>query len=248
MEESFQLIRPQFIPPLEEDFRPAVLANHAFEREVAAVGVPFVIGLERESGKLSRFETKVFPEDHPRAGANVPYIERIVKFLLWARGGFKVYAGGPRSIGEALQRHYAPGGPGGFDADFMGRQVYEQPFTVVPCAPEAVPPASEQGQSLGGHLEGNRIGFDLGASDRKVSAVVNGKVIFSEEVIWEPRKQNDPEYHYREIMASLQAAMEKMDRVDAIGGSSAGIIIDNRPMVASLFRGIPAERFGEVKN
>jgi predicted NBD/HSP70 family sugar kinase len=248
MEESIKLIRPRFTPPLEEDFRPAVLANRAFEREVAAVGVPFVIGLERESGKLSRFETRVFPEGHPRAGANFAYIERIVKFLLWSRGGFKLYAGGPRSIGEALQRHYTPEGAGRFEADFMGRQVYEKPFSVVVCRPEDVPPANEQGQSLGGHLEGCRIGFDLGASDRKVSAVVDGKVIFSEEVIWEPRKQNDPEYHYREIMASLRAAMEKMDRVDAIGGSSAGIIIDNRPMVASLFRGIPAERFGEVKN
>ena len=39
-----------------------------------------------------------------------------------------------------------------------------------------------------------------------------------------------------------------MPRVDAIGGSSAGIFIDNRPMVASLFRGIPAEHFGEIDN
>jgi predicted NBD/HSP70 family sugar kinase len=39
-----------------------------------------------------------------------------------------------------------------------------------------------------------------------------------------------------------------MPRVDAIGGSSAGIYIDNRPMVASLFRGIPQERFGEIKS
>jgi len=41
-------------------------------------------------------------------------------------------------------------------------------------------------------------------------------------------------------------AAEKLPRVDAIGGSSAGVIINNRPMVASLFRGIPKERFGEV--
>ena len=32
------------------------------------------------------------------------------------------------------------------------------------------------------------------------------------------------------------------------GGSSAGIYIDNRPMVASLFRGIPKERFDEIRN
>ena len=38
-----------------------------------------------------------------------------------------------------------------------------------------------------------------------------------------------------------------MPRLDAIGGSSAGVIVDNRPMVASLFRGIPADRFGEIR-
>jgi predicted NBD/HSP70 family sugar kinase len=101
---------------------------------------------------------------------------------------------------------------------------------------------------LGRNLNGNRIGFDLGASDRKVSAVVDGNPIYSEEVIWEPRKNADPEYHFREVMTALKTAAAKMPRVDAIGGSSAGIYIDNRPMVASLFRGIPQEEFGGIKN
>ena len=74
-----------------------------------------------------------------------------------------------------------------------------------------------------------------------------GQVVYSEEVVWEPRKHADPEYHYREIAAGLRSAAAKMPRVDAIGGSSAGIYIDNRPMVASLFRGIPPERFGEIR-
>jgi hypothetical protein len=78
--------------------------------------------------------------------------------------------------------------------------------------------------------------------------VIDGTAVYSEEVIWEPRTQTDPEYHHREILSSLQAAAAKMPRVDAIGGSSAGIYIDNRPMVASLFRGIPAKRYSEVKS
>jgi predicted NBD/HSP70 family sugar kinase len=119
---------------------------------------------------------------------------------------------------------------------------------VVLCDPAEVPPAYEIGQALGRHLDGCRIGFDLGASDRKVSAVVDGEVVFSEEVVWEPRKQTDPDYHYREILAALKAAAARMPRVDAIGGSAAGIYIDNRPMVASLFRSIPKERFHEIHN
>ncbi|HEX3051778.1 MAG TPA: hypothetical protein VHP83_14060, partial [Aggregatilineaceae bacterium] len=92
------------------------------------------------------------------------------------------------------------------------------------------------------------IGFDLGASDRKVSAVIDGEPVYSEEVVWEPRKQTDPDYHYREVMAALKSAAAHMPRVDAIGGSSAGIYVNNRAMVASLFRGIPKERFGAIKD
>jgi predicted NBD/HSP70 family sugar kinase len=245
---AFHLVKPQYTPPLEEGFRPAALANHAFLAEVGDQAVPLVFGLERENGKITRFETRVFPEGHPRAEANLFYAERLLKFLLWQRGGFRVYVGGPRSIAQHLQKVYAPGGARQFDHAFMGEQVYEQPFTIVACSADDVPAENETGRPLGRHLDGCRIGFDLGASDRKASAVIDGKVVYSEEVIWEPRKQDDPDYHFREIMASLQAAAAHMPRVDAVGGSSAGIIIDNRPMVASLFRSVPKERFGEVHN
>jgi len=39
-----------------------------------------------------------------------------------------------------------------------------------------------------------------------------------------------------------------MPRVDAIGGSAAGVYVNNRAMVASLFRGIPKDRFDQVRN
>jgi predicted NBD/HSP70 family sugar kinase len=233
---------------LDEGFRPAVLANRAFQQDVAGTGEQLIIGLERDNGKLSRFETRVLPERHPRAEANLHYVERLLKFLIWQRGGYKAYIGGPRSIGNYLRKCYSPTGERQFDYHFMGEQVYEKTFTVVPCDVSEVPPAKENGKLLGRHLDGCRIGFDLGASDRKVSAVVDGKVVYSEEVIWEPRKHSDPEYHYREIITALKTAAAKMPRVDAVGGSSAGIYIDNRPMVASLFRGIPAERYHEIRN
>ncbi len=243
------LINPHFVPPLDPGFRPAVLANRAFRAEVEAsrVGVPLVIGLERTGGTLSRFETMVFPEKHPRAGANLRYAERLVKFLLWQRGGWKVYIGGPRSIGEHIRRTYAPDGPRAFDYHFMGERIYQRPFIVEICDPDDVPPEHESEKALGRHLDGCRIGFDLGASDLKVSAVIDGEPVFSTEIVWEPRQQSDPQYHYEKILSALQLAASKLPRVDAIGGSSAGVYVDNRPMVASLFRGIPAERYGEVR-
>lgn len=245
---TFQLVKPKLVPPLDPDFSPAVLANRAFAQQVEKEGGPLVLGLERADGSISRFETKVFPDHHPRAEANLMYAERLLKFLLWQRGGWKVYVGGPNSIGHYLQQCYTPEGARAFDFHFMGESVYQRTFTVVSCAAADVPDEKENEQALGRHLAGYRIGFDLGASDLKVSAVIDGQAIFSEEIVWEPRQQSDPNYHYQYIIAALKLAASKMPRVDAIGGSSAGVYINNRAMVASLFRGIPKDRFGEVRN
>jgi predicted NBD/HSP70 family sugar kinase len=245
---SLQLICPRVQPPLDENFRPAVLANQNFRQESAPLGIHLILGLERSGGDISRFETRVHPPIHPNFEDNFQYIERIVKFLLWQRGGHTLYVGNSPSIAEYLQEVYSASGARKFDYDFMGAQVYERPLKIISCKLDEVPASRETGKLLGRNLQGHRIGFDLGASDRKVSAVVDGTPVYSEEVIWEPRKNADPEYHYREIMTALKTAASKMPRVDAIGGSSAGIYIDDRPMVASLFRGIPQERFGEIQN
>lgn len=247
---SFPLVAPAIVPPLDEAFRPAVLANLAFQRDVAAsgVGVPLVIGLARTHGAVSRFETLVFPDDHPRAGDNLFYAERLVKFLLWQRGGWKLTIGGPRGVGEHIAAVYSAHGARAFDYHFMGQQVYQHPFMVVTCDPGDVPAQHEREQALGRHLDGCRIGFDLGASDLKVSAVIDGQAVYSDEIVWEPRKHSDPHYHYDHIVAALRSARSHLPRLDAIGGSSAGVYVDNRPMVASLFRGIPAERYDEVRS
>ena len=252
---SLTLPVPRFLPPLDPGFRPASLAVRAFDAAVAHAGggagptggVPFVLGLERDNGELSRFETSVFPEGHPDFEANLGHVERLVKFLLWARGGWRLFAGGPRAIGEHLARVYSPAGARAFDEHFMGEQVYQQPFTVTPCDSDQVPPAREAGQSLGRHLQGCRIGFDLGASDLKVSAVIDGEPVFSEEIVWEPVEQADPAYHEAHIRDALQLARSRLPRLDAIGGSSAGIYVANRPMVASLFRGVPPERYEAIR-
>jgi predicted NBD/HSP70 family sugar kinase len=248
MAQTLIMVAPKLIPPLDDAFRPAALANRLFENETQTVGIPLVFGLERENSKLSRYETRVFPANHPRAEENFYYAERMLKFLLWQRGARKIYIGGPADIGKFLQACYSPQGKRNFDYRFMSEQVYEQPLELEVCEPDQVPASHDPGKTLGRNLEGCRIGFDLGASDRKVSALIDGKVVYSEEVIWEPRIQSDPEYHYREIIQAIKTAASKMPRVDAIGGSAAGIYLDNRPRVASLFRSIPPERYPEIHN
>ena len=106
-----------------------------------------------------------------------------------------------------------------------------------------LPPEQSPTQKLGRNLDGCRIGFDLGGSDRKVAAVVDGKVIFSDETKWDPYHKEDPQYHRDGIMDSLSKASNHLPRVDAIGGSSAGVYVNNQPRVASLFRGVPDPLF-----
>ena len=239
------LLPPQIQPPLDTNYRPPVLANRAFQAQCEEKGIPLIIGLERSGENFTRFETKILPNNHPD---NLDYIERIVKFLIWQRGGFKLYIAGSQEVGEYIREVYAQNGKRKFDYQFMGEKVYEREFEVIICDVDEMPASRETGKLLGGYLQGARIGFDLGASDRKVSAVVDGEVIYSEEVVWEPRKHSDPAYHAGEIKKALSTAASKMPRVDAIGGSSAGVYVENRPMVASLFRAIPEENFGEIKN
>lgn len=239
------LAAPKIQPPLDPDFRPAVLANRAFQAQVAASGapVPVTIALEQADGSVFHYRTQVFPENHPQATANHRHLERLVKFLLWSRGGYRVYVAGPACLATTLENYYRDTKTGQFDADIMGNRIYERPFEVVAVQPADLPPEKAATTPLGRHLDGCRIGFDLGGSDRKVAAVLDGKAVFSEEVVWDPVPQKDPQYHYDGIMDSLRRAAAHLPRVDAIGGSAAGVYVNNRVKVASLFRGVPPEVF-----
>jgi predicted NBD/HSP70 family sugar kinase len=238
------LVKPQVVPPLDARFSPAVLANHAYLKAVrdCGGGVPLTIALERHESFVSVYKTVCFDDGHKDFGSNLPFAERLVKFLLWKHGGWRIVVGGPRRIGEHIRQTYSPQGARAFDAEFMGG-VYQRPFTVEITSPEKTPEPSEGTMALGRHLEGCRIGFDLGATDRKVAAVIEGEPVFTEEVVWDPRNAADPSYHYNEIMAGLKTAARHLPRIDAIGGSSAGIYINNRPRVASLYRAVPRELF-----
>ncbi len=203
------------------------------------------LALERGDGAISTFSTTVVPPQAGHLEATLLYVERIVKALLWQRGGWKVYVGGPAEIGNHIKQVYSPTGARKFDYEFMGG-VYEHTFEVVVTTAEAVPEAKESAMPLGRHLDGCRVGFDLGASDRKASAVVNGETVFTEEVVWDPRNQTDPEYHYQGVMDSIKRAASHMPRLDAVGGSAAGVYINNRVRVGSLYRGIPKDKFEKV--
>jgi predicted NBD/HSP70 family sugar kinase len=237
-------IKPATAAPLDPGFLPAVLYHRHYLESVltAKNGVPLVLGLERECGLVSRFETLVRPTADTET---LHYVERIVKFLLWSRGGWKLHVGGPKAIAESIKKIYSSRGSRKFDCQMM-EISYGQKFEVVITTAEQVPAAREMQVAAGGHLKGCRIGFDLGASDYKVSAVIDGEAVFTEETPWNPTTQANPEYHYHHISAALHRAAAHMPRVDAIGGSSAGIIVDNEIRVASLLRAIPKKLYPQA--
>jgi predicted NBD/HSP70 family sugar kinase len=234
---------PQRVSPLDAGFRPIAPAFERYREAVrrSAGRVPLRVAVERESGFVSTFETEVFPEGVETAATGL-IVERLVKFLLWSRGGWRIFLHGPRSVTELIRTHYALGGPRDFDVRLMSG-VYGKDFEVRVAGASEVPPANESRALLGGHLDGCRIGFDLGASDYKIAAVRDGELVYSEEIPWAPSEQTDPEYHERHVRAGLKKAAEHLPGVDAIGGSAAGIYVDNQVRVASLFRGLAPEAF-----
>jgi len=243
------LIAPSVGPLLHPQFRPAILALRAFGEQVRRSGDPrrVRIALEQADGSVNRFQTEIFPEGHPSATGNYHHVERIVKFLLWSRGGWRIYCDGPAALTAQLATHYRKEATGKFDSDMVGTKMFDHPLEVVNT--RDLPPEHSRSKPLGRHLDGCRIGFDLGGSDRKAAAVIDGQVVFSEETVWDPYFHPDPQYHFDGIMDSLKKAAAHLPRVDAIGGSSAGVYVHNQVKVASLFRGVPADLFNQrVKN
>ena len=230
------------LPELDPEFIPFGVWIDAYEKEATK---PLTIAVERDKGKISVHHTRIRGTAES-AEADYRYVERYVKFLLWSIGGFRIYLCGDSALARRLQSAYTLHGERRFDVQFM-QDVYEVPFEVIDCPMEDCPQANESSVSIGGHMEGCRIGFDAGGSDRKVSAVIDGKTVYSEEVVWHPKTESDPQYHFDGIVAAFKTAASKMPRVDGIGVSSAGVFIGNSPMVSSLFIKVPREKRDLVK-
>ena len=229
-------------PKLDPTFIPFGVWRAAYLKDAKK---PIAIALERDKGRISVHHTCIHgtPE---MAEADYRYVERYVKFLLWSTGGFRVSICGCSELTQRLQKAYTPEGERHFDYTFVN-QLYERNLEILDLPLEQCPAANEQAEPMGGNMDGCRIGFDAGGSDRKVSAVIDGECVYSEEVIWFPKLQEDPDYHFGHIVEAFKTAASKMPRVDAIGVSSAGTFIGNAPMVASLFIKVPRSNWDKVK-
>ena len=236
---EYQMKHP---PKLDASFIPFGVWREAYLKDAKQ---PISIAVERDRGRVSVHHTFIHGTPEMR-DADYRYVERYVKFLLWSIGGFKVSICGCPELTKRLQDAYTPTGERQFDCTFV-QQMYEKDLQILDLPLDACPAANEQAEPMGGNMDGCRIGFDAGGSDRKVSAVIDGECVYSEEVVWFPKLNEDPDYHYGHILEAFKTAASKMPRVDAIGVSSAGDYIDNEPRVASLFIKVPRENWDKVK-
>ena len=233
---------------LDEKFAPLSVVCRDMREATKVDGQDMIIAVERNNGYTTTYKTRIFLDGTGHDEENFKFIERLVKSLLWVAGGYKVIIAGSEIVGAKIREAFSHGGLRDFDVKFMER-VYEQPFSVEVVALENAPKDKSAAAPIGRHLDGCRIGFDAGGSDRKVSAVINGESVYSEEVVWFPKTNSDPNYHYEGILNAMKTAASHMPRVDAIGVSSAGVYVDNRIMVASLFLKVSDEDFDKkVKN
>ncbi len=234
-------------PVYDPQFYPMINAINDYEAEVkkSGGGITVTVAVERSGGYNYIYSYEAF-KDGVDDEYNYKIAERLIKSILWVCGGYKIMINGSRSIYEYIKKAYTKDGLRAFDVDFM-QTVYERPFEVEYV--EKVPEKKYATERVGGFLKGCRIGFDAGGSDRKVSAVIDGEVVYSEEVVWNPKTTEDPHYHYDGILTAMKTAASKMPRVDAIGVSTAGVVVNNKPMVSSLFVKVDKKKYGEyVKN
>ena len=233
---------------LDPEFQPLSVVVREMRDATKENGQDVIVAIERNKGQISTYKTRIHPDGTGHDEENFRFIERIAKSLLWIAGGYKIFIAGSEVVGNKIKEAYAPNGIRAFDEDYMSG-VFEHPFEVVVCPLEDAPEENYVAESVGRHLDGCRIGFDAGGSDRKVSAVIDGESVYSEEVVWFPKLNSDPEYHYQGILEAMKTAASKMPRVDAIGVSSAGVYIENRTMAASLFLKVGKEDFDKrIKN
>ena len=233
---------------LDRGFMPMALVCREMRENTKDNGQDLIVAVERNQGYTYVYKTRIYKDNTGHDEENCKFIDRIAKTLLWVAGGYKVTIAGSEVVGEYIKNTFCYSGTRDFDVRFMER-VYEEKFEVIVTDLANAPKEKSSACPVGKHLDGCRIGFDAGGSDRKVSAVVNGETVYSEEVVWFPKLNGDPNYHYEGILNAMKTAASHMPRVDAIGVSSAGVYIDNKIMVASLFIKVNDDDFEKkVKN
>ena len=94
------------IPELDEGFVPLSLF---FREHQKGAEKPLCIAVERSGGQIGTYETKIHGTPEMRE-ADAYYVDRLVKFLLWSWGGFKVMICGDDDMAAVIREAYSENG------------------------------------------------------------------------------------------------------------------------------------------
>jgi hypothetical protein len=93
-------ISPAFRPPLDPGFVPAALWNRAY-RAIAAndpQARDIELALSRADGTAFRWSGKILAAGGENDALTLRYLERLVKFLLWQKGGSRLAVAGAPEV------------------------------------------------------------------------------------------------------------------------------------------------------
>lgn len=126
--------------------------------------------------------------------------------MLWSRSGFRLIICGSRKIYEYIKEVYLSPAASAVLIFILCRMFMT---ARLRCCIASMQTARNRfkNQFLSGEIWTLLPDqFDAGGSDRKVSAVIDGVPVFSDETVWNPKVNADPMYHYEGIVDSFKSA------------------------------------------
>lgn len=216
---------------LDKDFKPIFDSYESFQRRAKE---PITLTIKRGEDIIFPFYMKI-SSDFKKSYF---YTKKILLSLLWIVGGERIQYHGSPLFYEYLEKRFSKDYE--IQASFQEMErIFNRPVSFERV--ENIPQRKDKTNPFSGSFSGCRIGLDLGGSDRKIAVIKDNEVLYSEEVLWSPKEQMNPQYHYMGIVDSLERAKKFLPRVDGIGISTAGIVSDNELLFAALYAKVSNE-------
>ena len=228
-------------PILDHEFKPAYFENIEYLNAVKEFceSEEIDIAIERDNNKVDVFHLNIFPQGIGMDKENLKYVERLIKAILLIKGGWRIQIYGSDYIYYHIKKVFTSQPNGNFFYLFASK-VYGKELTVeLVTKKNMVLKKYDKTKEIKRIDKGSRIGIDVGGSDIKVVAVIDKEVVFSREIIWNPKENDNIQYHYEKLRSAIKMASKYLEHIDFIGVSSAGIIVDNEVKLAALFKKVP---------
>lgn len=217
---------------LDKDFKPIIDSFESFQRRAKE---PITLTIKRGEEVIFPFSMRISSNFEK----SYFYTKRLLLTLLWMVGGEEIFYTGSPLFYHYLEKRLET------DEEILSslhemEKIFNRSFSFKRV--EEVPQRKDKVNPFSGSFKGCRIGLDLGGSDRKVTVVKDNEVVYSEETLWSPKEQNDPQYHYLGMLDSLERAKKYLPHVDGIGISTAGIVANNELLFAALYAKVTEEK------